>query len=265
MKYHIEIGHIDRVKDHGWILFEQVFSPSQMQDVREASLSSAAERAGGSGSTLELQTASPVELYRVGRDHWRVSDVLRRFVLRPQVNAIGSELFEQRPLRLAYTQLLGGRKDAVLGQEPPRTSPFDGPHSLKEFSPVQGLVGAAIVCLEAPLFAPEVPVAPKREEEDERREYRQVPEPQPEQDQEPEYEAFWPSEVGDVVYVHAEHPLHLGTLNAMQGGRFLLIAYSHGSAVYAYNAVDPLTHALQKYDYAYGDRLSDARNPIVAR
>jgi len=47
--------------------------------------------------------------------------------------------------------------------------------------------------------------------------------------------------------------------------RYLMLVYTHPTAIYYLEEKDPKTHHLKSLGYVFGDRLNDKLNPIVYR
>lgn len=57
--------------------------------------------------------------------------------------------------------------------------------------------------------------------------------------------------------------LQINPTTVFAGKPFLLVTYAHPTSLFIRNLSDPMCLVLQKMGYRYGDRLTDALNPII--
>jgi hypothetical protein len=146
MRFKITGDHRKVFEKQGFIAFENVLPKSLV-----------VEAAAGVDTVLSkrlkklIDTASPHELFKVGRDVWRQEGVVSRLVQNRAMAQIGAELFKESRLLLAFDQSL--RATATVGLIEIE------PMSLAEMSSIQPLAGAALVRLKggampSPLLPP---------------------------------------------------------------------------------------------------------------
>jgi hypothetical protein len=144
MRFKITGQHRRVFETQKYITFENVL-PSNL--IHEAALQADAILSQRFHRLIE--TASPSELFKIGRDLWRQDDTAKRLVQNRVLAQIAGGLFGHKTLQLAYDQLL----------RTPIQSAFPGATtlSLQEISCFQPLAGAALVrllgtSLASPLF-----------------------------------------------------------------------------------------------------------------
>jgi hypothetical protein len=67
--------------------------------------------------------------------------------------------------------------------------------------------------------------------------------------------------VGRVIFFSPE--LQIDPVKIFDGAPFLLMTYSHSSALFIRKLEDPLFPCMQENGYQYGDRLTEPLNPII--
>lgn len=217
--------------DKGFIELEGVLSPIQCHSLLQEAESVRSQRLKGKRLQKEQRLFA-------GRDLWRSSDLLRREVCSVSLARLGSELFQNKPLRLAYDQLWDSLDCACF----PKAH-----HTLDELTCIQGLVGGVMLCLQK-----------KNQEEPD------VPELAKKSDSEIVADVF-AKEVGSAVYFLSTVPLNLLSVAQEKGSSYLLVAYAGLRPVYTYRAEDPHTHGLKDLGYAFGDVLKEETHPLVYR
>ncbi len=140
---------------------------------------------------------------------------LRRLLLATHFSHFVGEILGKKPLRFAYDQLLIGG-----------SCPYESEVTLDEISAVQGVLGATIICLEAP----------------------------------DEEESFFPTKAGDLLLVAYDKPI---PFHELKSGRYLMMVYAEKNAVYIRNDQDPHLHFFRERGYAYGDQLQDPESPLL--
>lgn len=76
-------------------------------------------------------------------------------------------------------------------------------------------------------------------------------------------ETFFPQKKGNVLFLHPDLEIPWQRLQTDQTNDYYLIVYVGAKTSYARNAQDPFAGAFIQSGYSSGDRLSDAKNPVV--
>ncbi|HRD55544.1 MAG TPA: hypothetical protein PLC42_04015, partial [Parachlamydiaceae bacterium] len=143
------------------------------------------------------------------------------------------ELIEFRPLRFGYDQLfVNSKRDDEWN---PYKSLILEPAALKDISSLQGVLCAAMICLKSDTdsVAVESP--------------------------------FFPKTAGNVTFFSGDALVNFNALMGSGEQRYLMLVYTHPTAIYYLEEKDPKTHHLKSLGYVFGDRLNDKLNPIVYR
>lgn len=139
MKTTIDLAHHAFFQTNGYILFEEMFTPDQIEAINQEIHAVLAKRGG-----KEWRTAQ--ELFTLGRDLWRDSPQFNKIVNQRKVAGIASELVDRKPLRLGYDQYLAS------------PLPYPAKISLQQISCIQGvLCGVLISLADAPAANPLFP------------------------------------------------------------------------------------------------------------
>jgi hypothetical protein len=228
----------------GSIAFEGLWNHEQVANIHNALQNVLVMRLGIIHAALPQATAE--QCYSVGRDVWRSNTLLKKSVTSESLAELATELFDRRPLRLAYDQyLLPWREmSSRRGVELPLYNQLvQKCETLEATSSIQGILGGVILCLEAPVIVPESEETAVVDE--------QI--------------VAWPKQAGDGVFFKAQAKIDFTYLQRPHCGSYLMITYCRNDSVYIMQPGDPQVHALKHMGYVFGDRLSDKLHPIVIR
>lgn len=255
---------------HGAIVFDNLWDSEALEAVHAAMQAVLARRLDVSVDKIERYTSQ--QHYVVGRDLWRGDLAVKKLVTSLPLAELAAELFGRRPLRLAYDQYLPSWRAKPPSQRDVAelcsyAHLLERSATLEETSSIQGLVGGALICLQAP----EIPLPPlaipalvsdKAEANPSAaaQAASQSPFPPPEPKM-----VSWPGSVGNTLLFRGSVPFNFSALRQSTAGSYLLIAYCRDSSVYVLQPGDPQVHAFKHLGYAFGDRLTDKLNPIVVR
>lgn len=186
MYYSLLPDHFDHLRKEGYVEFEDLLSPEECSAIRIS----------GRGRF----------------DLWRTHAEVGRIIRRRRLAECAADLFQADLIRLAFDQLLLPGDAGVL--------------TLRELSPIQGVVGGLLIALTEPT----------------------------------EKRPLYPSRLGNGLFFGPEMPISLDA-----PGEVLLIAYASDPALYVYNTKSPHLHELKRYGYVFGDRLRTDRHPVLLR
>jgi len=221
MKFALTNQHHYTFHQNQYIEFEQLLDEKQLAELTTAI-----------DNTLQLrlqgQNQSSATLFLAGRDLWKSNTTIKKYSCYMRFAAIAAELTNVKPLRIAYDQLLSS---------PPHLSHdgtfpwnfIDKPTSLQQWTSIQNIVGALILCL--------------------------IPS---EQQQTP-----LPSKPGNGIYLMPKLPLDLSFLKTSHNSSYLLIAYTEPKAVYYHRDNDPFSYIFKNNGYSTGDLLSTTTHPVI--
>lgn len=181
----------------------------------------------------KLSRSSAQQLFSAGRDLWRSHAEVKKMIVSPVLGDLLFELLDTRPIRLAYDQILPSQRTvSSTTAEPTNYADLLRYNTtLEEISSVQGIAGAAVICLEAPYSPLE----------------------------------GWPSVPGNALIVTGKTILHLSHLQQHVGGLYYIVVFAKEKGVYILNSSDPHTHSFKQAGYNPGDRLTEKFNPTVFR
>lgn len=129
MKITIDLAHQSFFQTNGYIQFEELYTPAQIEAINlEINLVLAKRE-----KKHPEQTAQ--ELFQKGRDVWRSSSHLNKYLNHRNLAGIASELVDYKPLRLGYDQYL----------LPPL--PYPAKYTLNQISCIQGILCGVLLCL----------------------------------------------------------------------------------------------------------------------
>ena len=134
MQFTLASAHQDFFSQHHYIEFDNFFSLEDITHLKQAIDESLLHR-----EQKIIETRSPKELFKVGRDLWRDNPAIKKFVFHKRLAKIASPLFQQSILRIAYDQALCSFSTG----EPV----FSEPLSLQKISCFQSIVGGVIIRL----------------------------------------------------------------------------------------------------------------------
>lgn len=218
-------------KHHQFIELDGLFTEKALDSLKNAVRKTLAFRLNTDETRLDKSTAQ--QLYTAGHDIWRSQMDVKKAITNPQMGEVLYELFDERPLRLAYDQVLpSARYVSFSGAEPKHYAKLtENSAPLEAIGSVQGVLGAVILCLEAPFTPLE----------------------------------GWPSTVGSALIISPNHPIPLQQLQQHTGGLYFVTVYCKDRSVYKVNLNDPHTHSFRQAGYNPGDRLNDKINPVIYR
>lgn len=133
MKFALASEHRDFFRKNKLIEFDDVLDEEQLQALQASIDAIMAARLKVAKKFLEQM---PIDFFHSGRDLWRDSDIGRKIALSRYLADVAAELIEQKPLRIAYDQLI------VAGDDPYLPS-----KTLIEMSCMQGILGGLMLCL----------------------------------------------------------------------------------------------------------------------
>lgn len=226
MRFALSSDHREYFAVNKHIEFEDLLSKEEATELSIALDKALAKRMHSSLEKLEYQTVE--DLYLHGRDLWKEDPLIKKNLLRSTLSELASSLLKKRPLRLAYDQYIrtGDRPKSFFAKD----------FSIKEISCFTEIKGALIlklsdtdVSLPSNVFCP------------------------------------LPQKVGSGLFISSELPLSLTSLLEIPHLKLYMIVFCQERAQYILEKNDPLTHALKKEGYAFGDSLKNDRHPLVQR
>ncbi|HSW86618.1 MAG TPA: hypothetical protein VLG49_03865 [Rhabdochlamydiaceae bacterium] len=178
---------------------------------------------------LKLTRASPIELFKAGRDVWREAPFIKKVISKSKIGTIASELFNETPLRLAYDQLFLSNNVS--------SSFFERPSALQHNSCLKRIVGGLML--------------------------RISDDPMPL----PKTEDFcpFPQKMGSGIFLSPEIQLSFKPFFQTSNHSLLLIVYCSDKTIYTLEKNDLFTHVLKKQGYVFGDHLRSTTHPILYR
>lgn len=171
----------------------------------------------------------PAEL-RVRHDLWRTVAPFKKIAFHRGLAEAVHCLEETRPLRIGYDLYLS----PATASNPitqPHHALFQESASLQSISSLRSVVCGALIAL-------------KDSDDDEQT-------------------SFFPRKKGHVLFIDPDLEIPWPRLRTDQKNDYYLIVYVGAKAVYARNSRDPFSGAFIQYGYSNGDRLSDAKNPVI--
>lgn len=172
------------------------------------------------------------DLFLAGRDSWRESQIAKSWTLKSQFATIASQLTKKKPLYIGYDQVLlhSSMKTPIL---PPF---FSSSLSISSRSCLQGIACALLLQI-SPLSVEEGHLSDN---------------------------PLSSLVQGSGIFFHPDFPFSLEYFQppnrlCMQ----FLIVYIEKNAIYKRENRDPHTHALKKWGYQFGDRISQTTHPCV--
>jgi len=232
MKITVDSNHLDYFHKNNAIEFDSILTEKQL-----ASLGEHIQRA--LTLRLEKERTSPENLFKAGRDLFRVDSGIRKIVTQKHFAEIAFELTQQKPLRLGYDQFFHSSPTSLTlsPNQTPYVQLMNSKLTLQEVSSLQGVLCGLMICLKA-----------------EKREEKELETP-----------VIFSRKPGNAVFFNPSAILNFEGLISGTDSNYLLIVYVHTSSVYILNTIDPNTYVLKNYGYSLGDRLSDKLNPIILR
>lgn len=181
-------------------------------------------------SQKPLDLASNLELWKAGKNLWKDDPVIKKILFRLQFGEMSHFLFKKRPIRLAYAQTLftENTEDCLFSQN----------ETLPDICCIGPLLGGALLCL--------------RPIENQETETHLLPN-------------LALTKKGRVFFFSDKYPIPFPELFKQKGLRTIILYFSPGKVRYKLEPKDPLTHALKKEGYAFGDLLKEETCPYLYR
>lgn len=242
MRYVVDKEHRDFFQKEGKIEFEGIFTLEQLAVVNKAIDQALAARCLVTED--KLLKCSSEQLFTAGRDLWRDQEELRKFITHGRLTETVVELVEQRPLRIAYDQLLPACPPRIFDNV--YTRYLSHPGSLNDVSCIEGIVCGVMILLNNTVLNDQVTSVTDFTDA-------------------PGVLDVFPSKSGNAVFFQSSKPIDWERLLKHTGQRFLLVSYAEMNAFYKLQERDPHTQALKRLDYRFGERLSDRFHLVVAR
>lgn len=250
MKYALLKEHHDYFNANQAIEFEELLSPKQLSKLN-----------AGLNQILSLRLKHPSiynikdkaeRLFMAGRDLWRDDQDVKNIICHKDLAFIASSLIAIPSLRIAYDQFIAASDISISVVDSMEFTTyshlFTQNYLLSEISSISNLLcGVVIALTDNPALA--------NKEENKTSLEEQMVSPKP--------LSLFPEKSGNGVFFSSKFPLHLPKLRLQSGQHFLLIAYAHPISLYIHNEKDPHNHALKRFDYQLGSRLSSQYHPIL--
>lgn len=225
MKYTIATEHRNHFETHRNIEFEGLLSIEKLQQLNQAIESVTTTPISPHRARWD-KNGNPEDLFAHGRDLWRKSPVVKRYVTGSAWAHIAAELLGKRPVRIGYDQLLPTHCTTLP------SSLEEENLNLETISSLQGVTCGMILCLKASSSTL----------------------------------TGFPTIPGSALYFYPDFPIDFTALKeASHGGLFLLVVYTGKTAIYLKRKEDPHVNALKSIGYCFGDRLKDDLHPILVR
>ncbi len=225
MHFGVSTEHLEFFYRHHYIEFEALISESVAVSLRAACKGVVENRLGSKETDNQAR-------YMSGHDTWRDSATIKKVVLSSHLAEIASQLSKLRQLRIGYDQFFFAPHGASF---------LTDPHSLEQYSSLQGVVCGLMLQLE-PL--PEGHNHSNLLVEEDLTSLVPIP-----------------NKVGSGIFFAPHIPLSLETIPTDQ----LLIVYTESNALYRHAKNDPHKSYLRELNYSIGDRLENSTHPLVFR
>jgi len=246
MKFSTAKEHRDFFQKHGWIEFEGFIPADQLTLVNHAIDLVLAERS--KVIPERLKTLSSEKMFLEGRDLWRLSPFLQKYVAHSRFTEIASELIEVKSLRLGYDQFFPSRQEKPFANE---TSQVYS-HFLEQITPLQ-----TVSCLKGIACGFMISLGGKEVEKGEKIE-------DPLENPVEGIDVF-PREAGHVIFFQPNLVINWNQLYSHLGQKYYMVVYTQIHANYQLEPQDPHTHTLKRVGYVFNDKLDDRLNPIIYR
>ncbi len=233
MRYCLDPHHFETFQNQEYIEFEDLLTSEQLIRIREAVDKVVTCR-------VPKGTTKMTDLMDIWRDHEEV----KKLAFRKGFNELAAQLFKVSPIRLAFDYAFVSLKSGQAF--------FEKDRALQDFSSLQNMAGALMICLEGSGPIEEEPVEVIVETVDG-------------EELEPEIIVTLPMEPGNGTFFGPSCPIPFLKLMEQRERKFLLIAYVKACTVYSPCSEDPNLHSLKSLGYAYGDLIKDQTHPIVYR
>jgi hypothetical protein len=218
MKYVLTTDHLHFFGQHHFIEFEDLLSPAEVDYLHSALDTILSKRL-----KVSLQTASCQDLFTQGRDLFRESEEIKKFVTRKTFAEIGSQLFNEKILRLASDRYFRSGKTSSEKVLSPSLS-------LQQLNCFQRISGGVLFNLYKDDLSFDLP---------------------------------FPLKKGSGVFLSPILKLNFSSFFTHPDSSFFLITYGPEKLIYTLSQTDPHTHDLKKWGYAFGDTMQNPTHPIV--
>lgn len=233
MKFATASEHRDFFRKNHLIEFDHLLLPEQADLLVKGIENALAHRL--KISPEKVKDTPSEKLFLAGRDLWRENVSVKKLILQSSFGEIASELIEEKPVRIAYDQLIPKKPNFVYSNKEEKYYSFlHTKHTLIEMSGLQGMLCGLMLRL-----SPSTQTA------------------------EPATPSLFSNTMGSGVFFRPDIPIDFLTLP--QQSSYLLITYCRATTVYTLQQEDSHPHELKKYGYSFGDKLTDALNPVIFR
>jgi hypothetical protein len=242
MKFAIEGAHRQFFRKHQCLELQGMLNDSQLQDLGMLIEKSMEERLKTKPGRAFQEL--PAKIFSSGRDLFRSNDQLKKLILNNQFAEIASELIEFRPLRFGFDQLYSTVLTSTKERDDfnPYKKLVTSPKTLNTTTCLQGVLCGLMICLKND---------------------RKVTDEKPASNE--ERISIFSKTPGNAVYFSPDMLIDFNELISDETARYLMIVYTHSTAIYYLEESDPQTHVFKSLGYVFGDRLSDRLNPIIFR
>lgn len=224
MKFSIDFEQRNFFRKNKAIEFEELFSTPMLFHLKEGI------EKGLSILIPKLTHATSEEIFRAGRDLFRINPLVKKEISHHRLTALLFDLIQEKPLRLGFDQLFPASHKDIYTKLYPNKLPF------KNLSCVNNLLCLQLVCISG-----------------------EGPEPNF-----PEGDPF-PSKPGNGVYFLPDYEIDFEKLSYRKNQTFLLIGYTGLHSQYLFVPEDPQCHTLKKIGFVFGDNLNDNLHPVILR
>ncbi len=225
-KHLLELQHIDVFYEQGWLVLNDLLSPTQLKQYQKA---------------LESHPTCSM------RNIWQQISEFKTLSLRMAFARLGMQLTKLKTVRFGCDHLFRSLDDLKVF--------FRGESILKNLISINHIECALLLNLSSTVEPPSIKQAPAIVEE-------KIPAMQPTTaDPKARIPATIPMFGGSGVFLKHTTPLNLDIEQAE--GPFLLIVYCSPQARYLHNKSDPFTHDVKKERFAFGDVLSNQHHPLL--
>lgn len=232
-KHLLELQHIDVFYEQGWLVLNDLLSPTQIKQYRKA---------------LESHPT------RSMRNIWQQIPEFKTLSLRMAFARLGMQLTKLKTVRFGCDHLFRSLDDLKAF--------FHGESILKNLISINHIECALLLNLSSTVEPPTVEQVPAIIEEVTPASDEATPATQPTAtDPKERIPATIPVFGGSGVFLKHTTPLNLDIEQAE--GPFLLIVYCSPQARYLHNKADPFTHDVKKEHFAFGDVLSNQHHPLL--
>lgn len=240
MKIAIANEHKEFFRKHGWIEFNDFFTQDQIFLCNKHIKDSLVSRLKTIPEAISQK--SSCELFSAGRDLWRESTNLLKFISQPKLAQISSELLDKRPLRLAYDQFYPDINSKQSVQKDLSYSKFlDQNVSLEDVSSIKGILCGVMIGLSPAIEKIDIPPA------------------------ESEGMDIFPNGLGHVLFFLPDRKIDFKKYFLHPEQKYLLIVYAQSTSFYQPQLTDPQAYFIKQYGYDRNDKLTQQFHPIIYR